>query len=357
MLKEYLEKISNNNIDLENELRRLISEYNDIRKTNLIVYVSNFNPQVPSHLESHDYYYLKDLLEEIPRDNLDIYLETPGGCTETAEDIVKYIHNEFKKISFVICGEAKSAGTIMTMSGNEILMTKTGSLGPIDAQINTPNGFISAYDYIDWYEEKKKEKNINKVDEIIINKINPGELNSIKNGLDYCEELVYNWLIKYQNYSKEKANKISKELINHKKWHTHNRSLKIDDLEDIGLNITKLESNKELEILVYKINLVCRLLLNMSKAYKIFSTNTITISLKTEQNIKEIPDLIDINHKCPICGKEVTFYAKLKNTNQNISNKLKIPDDNLYKCTCGQVFDLTEVLNNIEHDFNTKIIK
>ena len=67
ILKEYLERISNNQIDLEAELRNIISEYNKIRKTNLLVYVSNFNPQVPSLINIQDYYYLKDLIDEVPK--------------------------------------------------------------------------------------------------------------------------------------------------------------------------------------------------------------------------------------------------------------------------------------------------
>ena len=61
--------------------------------------------------------------------------------------------------------------------------------------------------------------------------------------------------------------------------------------------------------------------------------------------------------KCPNCGKEVTFYAKLRNKEIDTNNKLPLPKNNIYKCTCGQVFDLSEIINNIEHDFNTKIIK
>ncbi len=62
-------------------------------------------------------------------------LETSGGSGEAAEEIVRFIHSKFDSISFVIAGQAKSAGTIMALSGHEIFMTDSGSLGPIDAQI------------------------------------------------------------------------------------------------------------------------------------------------------------------------------------------------------------------------------
>ena len=67
---------------------------------------------------------------------IDMYIETPGGSGETAEEVAKFLRNNFDTVSFVVCGEAKSAGTIIVLSGDEILMTETGSLGPIDAQRN-----------------------------------------------------------------------------------------------------------------------------------------------------------------------------------------------------------------------------
>jgi len=39
-----------------------------------------------------------------------------------AEDIVHILREKFKSVSFIVPGQAKSAGTIMVMSGDEILM-------------------------------------------------------------------------------------------------------------------------------------------------------------------------------------------------------------------------------------------
>ena len=67
------------------------------------------------------------------------------------------MRSKFDTISFVVPGQAKSAGTIIVLSGDEILMTETGSLGPIDAQVKIGRSIQSAYDYIEWTENKQKE--------------------------------------------------------------------------------------------------------------------------------------------------------------------------------------------------------
>ncbi|MBR3363064.1 MAG: ATP-dependent Clp protease proteolytic subunit [Bacilli bacterium] len=391
ILEEYLKKATENNWqknELENEIKRLIKIYNKKRNTNLIIYASNFDPNLPTILEQKDYYYLKDILDAVPKgENLDIYLETPGGSVTTAEEIVKYIHSEYNKISFVICGEAKSAGTIMAMSGNEILMTKTASLGPIDTQIPSSRGLISAYDYIEWFNTKRKEaekeNKLNPVDEIIISKIIPGELNSAINELKYAEELVKEWLYKYKfkdwnkterrnvevtnAMKKRKASSIAHKLSDHNKWKVHSRSLKIEDLEEIGLKITNLDNDEELGLIVYKINLVCRLLFNLTNTYKYFITERQCISLNAELNSENnqtnpnIPVFIDINHTCPNCHKKNIFYAKLVDDpnidKENIKQgKLPLPKNNIHKCECGLEIDMQNIINDIENKFGQIII-
>ena len=88
---------------------------------------------------------------------LDFYIETPGGSAEAAEEIVECLRDKFEKVSFIVTGEAKSAGTIMVLSGDEIIMTQTGSLGPIDAQVKIGRSIVSAFDYIEWTDNKREE--------------------------------------------------------------------------------------------------------------------------------------------------------------------------------------------------------
>jgi len=147
---------------LESELLNLISKYNKLRDTYLFVYAAVIGKPIPAiPLEQADYYVVRDLLaSKKDLQKVDMYIETPGGSGETAEEIVRFLRNNYDTVSFVVSGEAKSAGTIIVLSGDEILMTETGSLGPIDAQMKIGRSVTSAYDYIEWVEKKgKKLKN------------------------------------------------------------------------------------------------------------------------------------------------------------------------------------------------------
>jgi len=67
----------------------------------------------------------------------------------------------------------------MVLSGDEILMTETGSLGPIDAQMQIGRSVISAYDYTEWVELKREEAGktgkLNPFDATMVAQITPGD--------------------------------------------------------------------------------------------------------------------------------------------------------------------------------------
>jgi len=386
-LKEYISKRMTN-IQLENELVKLIKEYNKIRDCTLLVYSATTESSIPDvALNQKDFYFIKDLLEESKNTNrkLDIYLETPGGRGETAEEIVKYIRKKYDNVSFVICGEAKSAGTILTMSGDEILMTDTGSLGPIDAQMRIGRSQISAYDYTNWIEGKRLEATrgpLNQVDIAILAQISPGELEGAINAQEYAVDMVKQWLVKYKfknwNFTETSHKKVTEEmkekraaeiataLNNHSLWKTHARSLKKEDLEELNLKITDLEKDKKLKEIVYKIHAICRLIYIGGNTYKIIATadNKISFTANSQLPINnqiQIPEIAELNVKCPKCGTVYNLYLKLKN-NQELDKQAqqkglnKFPTDNILKCKCGFEMNLIDLRNNIESQTGIKTI-
>jgi ClpP class serine protease len=50
------------------------------------------------------------------------------------------LRNKFAHIRFIIPSLAKSAATMLVMSGDEILMDTGAELGPIDPQMQTASG-------------------------------------------------------------------------------------------------------------------------------------------------------------------------------------------------------------------------
>ncbi len=391
LMNEYIERRLSAT-DLQSELQKLISNYNKLRDTYTIVYSTAIGKPIPIpdlSLTQDDYYIIHDLLNEVDSSSLDFYIETPGGSAEAAEEIVECLHNKFEKVSFIVTGEAKSAGTIMVLSGDDIIMTQTGSLGPIDAQVRIGRSIVSAFDYIEWTDNKREEAGktgrLNAFDATMIAQISPGELSGVYNALKYAEDLVVEWLVKYkfknwtvtetrkipvtEDMKARRAREIVNELINHAKWRTHGRSIKAVDLDTMGLKVTRGESNPELNEVIFRIQTVCRLLFSSSDVYKIFATEKNRVVKRafpvsvTQQKIPTgaIPEVAELETKCPQCGKVHKLYAKFVDNpriDKDFQKKgcIAFPKDNKLKCDCGYEIDLGGVRNDIESKVGKKLV-
>lgn len=394
-LSQYLQKINTHQwgvIQLKEELKKLVKEYNEIKKTELLIYAASIGKNIPRvAIEQNDFYFINDILKDYNGENLDIYIETPGGSGEATEEIVRWLRKKYSNINFIVAGEAKSAGTLMVLSGDNIYMSETGSLGPIDAQVMLGRMHISAHDYKEWIENKRKEaektNKLNPVDIAILTQISPGEISGIENSLYFAEDLVEKWLVEYkfkdwnltetrkttvtEEMKKKRAKEIAKKLTNHTKWRSHGRSLKIEDLEEIGLKINKIEDDKEISDLICKIHAIIRLIFETSSVFKLILTEK-EVFERNAMPAKPIQapilpinsnqmKVLNINVKCEKCGKEKTMYCKFVNDNKideemEKSKILKFPKDCKYKCECGHEMDLLGMKNAIEMDFHKKIL-
>jgi len=377
--------------DLHNELNQLLKRYRKLTGKELYIYsadiVKGGNPNVNISLSQEDFYIIQDMLREDNEKIIDIYLETPGGSGESAEEIARFLHNKYDEVNFVIAAEAKSAGTILTLSGDNIFMTDTGSLGPIDAQIKIGRSVVSAYDYKIWIDEKRDEaqkyNRLNPLDAIIVSQISPGEIKKVINALEFSKDLVKDWLIKYKfknwtitESSKTKvtdeiklkrADEVATALTNQTKLRSHGRSLKISDLSK-WLKIERIDDNKELARIVYSIKTVIRLIFDQSSTYKLFfykdkrimrtftASNQslplpIPMGLKQPQKIEEI----EIGLNCPKCGKPHKVKAFTDKKIKHPKNPLITEDEKFICDNCGFEIDLKPIKNDVELKLKKKI--
>jgi hypothetical protein len=388
-MSEYIEKGLGPN-ELLVELHSLIKSYNKARNTFMLVYASAVEKPIPDcAMCMDDYYTIRDLLRKNDLKKLDFYIETPGGRGEAAEEIARFIRERFDDIDFVISGEAKSAGTVLALSGDNIWMTESGSLGPIDAQVKIGRTQTSAHDYIEWVDEKREEANrigkLNPFDAVVTAQISPGELKHVFYAQKFSEDLVKEWLPKYKfknwvttetrgitvtpGMRQEAADAVVKELLNHSRWRSHGRSLKIADLNGIGLKIERLDENSILAEIVYKIQTVIRLIFLNTNIYKIFATDSEKIIRQAVPTggAPKLPPLpgnaksIHIDVKCQKCGEMHKFYAKF-DADPLIDKQFQekgfqpFPKTNKLICKCGFELDLSGLRNDIEAKARKKFI-
>ena len=244
----------------------------------------------PIALDYRDLLPITDQLANLHGTALDLILETPGGSGEVAEDIVRLLHEKYEEVAVVVPGWAKSAGTIIAMAGDEIVMGSMSALGPIDAQIGWQGKVFSADALLEGMEKVrrrlKRPESLNRAYIPMLQGISPGELQSAENALDFAKTLVTGWLAKYkfkgwtkhsdgrevtEDERRVRAEEIAAELCNHRKWLTHGRSIKAIDLEHMGLQITRYDADATLNDAVSRYYTLLEMTFS-SNLYKVFET-------------------------------------------------------------------------------------
>jgi ClpP class serine protease len=283
--------------DLNKERKEQLGRIAAARGRDILVYASDSNKaaQAPVALNNSDLIPINDQLSNLSGQALDVVLETGGGSGETAEDIVHLLRQKYGSVAFIIPGMAKSAGTIMVMAGDEILMEPgSSSLGPIDAQIQYEGKIFSAEAFLKGLENIKgevtKTGSLNRAYIPMLQRISPGEIQHAENALSFAKVLVKNWLkeYKFKNWvhhrthnpgaavtDEEKtarAEGIADKLCDHSELLSHGRSLKLDDLQSIGLEITDYSKDPKLADAVQRYRILLQMTFDTTNIYKIIET-------------------------------------------------------------------------------------
>ena len=119
------------------------------------------------------------------RRTLAVILDTPGGVVEVVERIVRVLRHHYDEVKFVIPDRAMSAGTVLAMSGDDILMDYHSCLGPIDPQLLIGDRLVPALSYVSQLDaliEKSRTERLSTAEVVLLQKLDLAELPSVRAG-------------------------------------------------------------------------------------------------------------------------------------------------------------------------------
>ena len=106
--------------------------------SSLIVYITSDRPNMGAQIASDVIDSFINHLDRIgPCEKISLYLYTRGGDTSAARNIVNLLRMYCDVLQVIVPHKAHSAGTIISLGANEIVMTKQATLGPIDPSLCT----------------------------------------------------------------------------------------------------------------------------------------------------------------------------------------------------------------------------
>lgn len=109
------------------------------RSSKALLYVTSDRPQMESQIANDAFDYFVHHLDGLwPIKKLTLILHTAGGDTAAAWRIINLLRIFCEDLEVLIPNRAHSAGTLMSLGANRILMTKQATLGPIDPSLSGP---------------------------------------------------------------------------------------------------------------------------------------------------------------------------------------------------------------------------
>lgn len=105
----------------------------------LIVYVTSDRANMSAQIAPDVIDFFVDQLDTIGScKKISLYLYTRGGDMAAAWNIVNLLRMYCEQLQVIVPHKAHSAGTIISLGANEIIMTKQATLGPIDPSLSSP---------------------------------------------------------------------------------------------------------------------------------------------------------------------------------------------------------------------------
>ncbi|MBI4118517.1 MAG: ATP-dependent Clp protease proteolytic subunit [Parcubacteria group bacterium] len=211
-------------------------------------------------------------------DELDVILETPGGHIESAYKIVKLLRKHTKRVNIVVPTYAKSAGTLISLAGETLVMATTSELGPLDVQIpeqqegdvDTFKSALNGYKSLEQIQNHAVEnldiatklilhrtRNRMRLQDVIklaiefsgntsgclYNQIHPKSITEYARALDIGEQYGVRILLRYMGWSAEKAKPVIHRMVYD--YPSHEFIIDTEELAELGFAVENAKGDLE----------------------------------------------------------------------------------------------------------------
>jgi len=249
--------------DFDGVRRKYLAELHALTNRDTIIYYSDWLSGAGSDIVSitlEDVQALMEVCKGLPGPDLDLILHTPGGSAEATSAIVQYLRARFTgHIRAFVPLAAMSAGTMLALACDEIVMGRHSQLGPIDPQVPVSGRYTPARAIIEQFEQAKKETS---ADPTLLNawfpilqQYGPGLLALCADAEQLSKDLVRDWLKAHMCQSDHAAADRAADFFGNYNLHrSHALGIMADKVRALGLNVSPLEQPQVMQDAVLSVH-------------------------------------------------------------------------------------------------------
>lgn len=229
---------------------------------------------------------------------LTLMLHTPGGVTNAAETIVAYLRSKFETFEVLVPTLAMSAGTMIALASNNIIMGRQSQLGPIDPQMGVGGGrTVSARSVVEQFDRAKAEVLSDQatahVWAPIVQSLGPALLQEAQNALDYSETMVARWLETGMCSEADDPRTTGEAVAHHfndaSTHKSHGRRIDRDEARAQGVKVEDLEDDQALQEAALTAYHLATIMFDKGPATKFMATNNAQVWIKNWGNPEAVP--------------------------------------------------------------------
>jgi len=230
-----------------------------------------------------------DLLHNVSANcAVDLVLHTPGGDIDAAEKLMNMVRTRVgvEELRAIVPDFAKSAGTLMVLAADKVLMSDSSELGPIDPQVILVDAsgnrrVHSVQDYLDAYAELRKELAANPDDagaKLMLGKIEPAMVKRFEAALERAARIAERHL-KGGMFRNGKGNytAVPRNLLDTKVWRSHAQMISYQDAKDLGLTVEYFAPDDALWRELWQLYCLQRLVVDDKQ--KLFESDVVSIPM------------------------------------------------------------------------------
>ena len=221
-----------------------------------------------------------------PESDIDLLLHSGGGDIDAADKLITMARDKAKNgaLRVIVPHYAKSAATLMALGADTIVMSDSSELGPIDPQVQFPNGQgslvqYSAFSYVKAYKRFTAELRADPGDpsaRLMLANFRPHELVEIERALTGTRHLAERLLHTGMMAGSPVTAPVSK-LMDVDAWDTHGQVISAEDAKSIGLTVTRMRSDDPTWMNYWKLYCLQRLAIRDDK--KLFESDFVSQSI------------------------------------------------------------------------------
>lgn len=188
---------------------------------------------------------INEIKEKTDCSKLCLLLNSPGGLVGSSYKVSRALRKSFDEIIVFVPHIAASGGTLVALTGNEIVMGMMSQLTPLDPTRSTKRGEISAKSVVDGFDtvtqffKKIRVEDAPYTYKVLADKYDAESLDHAVSVLSLMEGYVSE-ILTDSGYNEDKANKIAEKLV--RGFKSHGEVICLEKAEKTGL---KVVSNKK----------------------------------------------------------------------------------------------------------------